>query len=232
MPCALEHPRTRRRRAAGFTLMELTVGMIVTGLVVMAISALLSAVAQGWEQSGEAQVTSTYRVQTTARMQKVLRGARQLGAVRTGSTDGSLAAGAVMLWAADDNLDNKVQFSELALLVHEGGVGTPLGYIAYYDVSYPSSWTAAQKTAADTPALADDEIYNAANIDTFRTLANVNKTILVTNVMGAEFKKIDGVDVTRPTLDYTLKVVKSGLIEFEYGSVSSRTPTTIPVSQR
>jgi hypothetical protein len=229
-PQLRNRPRTR---AAGFTLMELTLGMIVTGLVMIAVSALLSAVAQGWTQSGQTQVNSTYRVQAHARMQKILKGAKQIGAVRNGSIDGNLAAAGVMLWASDANLDNKVQFSELGLLVHEGPVGTTGGYIAYYDVSYPSTWTAAQKTTADTPALADDEIYNNSNIDTFRSLAYVRKTVLATNVVGAVFTKTDSVNVTRPTLDYTLKFDKVDAdTDLEYGSVALRTPTTLPVSQR
>jgi hypothetical protein len=232
MAFAANHlPRLTRGRA-GFTLMELTLGMLVTGLVMIAVSALLSAVARGWEQSGATQVTSLYRVQTHARIEKYLRGAKQIGAVRSGSVDGTQAAAGVMLWAGDANLDNKVQFSELGLLAHEGGVGTSSGYLAYYDVSYPASWTASQKSAADTPALADDEIYNNSNIDTFRTLANVRKTVVATNVVGARFTKTDGVDVTRPTLEYALKFQKDGGTDYEYGSVSTRTPTTLPASQR
>jgi hypothetical protein len=235
MASATLHPRIPRRALrvsrAAFTLMELVLGMIVTGLVMTAVSALLSAVAQGWEQSGDAQASSTYRVQAHARVQKILKGAKQIGAVRAGSIDGSYQPAGVMLWAGDANGDNKVQFSELGLMVHEGGVGTSSGYVAYYDVSYPAAWTAAQKTAADTPALADDEIYEDSNIDTFRSLANVRMTLLASNVVGAVFTRTDGVNVVRPTLDYTLKFEKNDTTELEYGAVALRTPTTLPTSQ-
>ena len=235
MATATFHPqlsrRARGRTAAAFTLMELVLGMLVTGLVMIAVGALMSAVAQGWEQSGETQATSTYRVQAHARIQKILKSAKQLGAVRAGSIDGNYQPAGVMIWAEDANGDNAVQFSELGLLVHEGDVGTSSGYIAYYDVSYPASWTAAQKTAADTPALANDEIYDDANIDTFRALANVRMTLLASNVVGAVFTRTDGVNVTRPSLDYTLKFEKNETTELEYGAVALRTPTTLPVSQ-
>jgi len=60
-----------------FTLMELIMGMIVTGLVMAAIAALLSAVAMGWDQSGKSQTNSVYRVQTHARIQRILKGVKQ-----------------------------------------------------------------------------------------------------------------------------------------------------------
>jgi hypothetical protein len=72
--------------------MELIMGMIVTGLVMSAIAALLSAVAMGWEQNGKSQTNSVYRVQTHARVQRILKGVKQLGAVRGGSVNGTRGA--------------------------------------------------------------------------------------------------------------------------------------------
>lgn len=212
--------------------MELVLGMIVTGLVMTAVAGLLSAVAKGWQHSGDTQASSNHAVQTHARMQKIVKGARQLGAVRAGSLEGNLQAAGIMIWAGDDNGDDAVQFSELGLLVHEGGVGTPLGYLAFYDVAYPTSWSAAERQAADTPALADDEIYDDANIDTFRSLAHVRMTLQASNLVGVVFTLKDGVDVIRPSLDYQLKFEKADVVEVEHGTVSVRTPTTLPASQR
>src|SRR5687768_1051839 len=208
MTATTNHPRPPRHGRSAFTLMELVIGMMVTGLVMAAVAALLSAVAQGWEQSGHTQAMSTFRVQAHARVQKILKSAKQIGAVRAGSIAGNYQPAGLMLWAGDANGDNKVQFSELGLLVHEGGVGTTSGYVAYYDVAYPANWTAVQRTAADTPALADDEIYSDENIDTFRSLAHVRMTLLASNVIGAVFTRTDGANVTRPTLDYILKFEK------------------------
>lgn len=207
--------------------------MMITALVMAAIAALLSSVAQGWKQSSDAQASSNHVVQTTARMQKVLRAARQLGACRSGSLDGiDPTPAAVMMWKGDANDDGKVQFSELALLVHEGNLGTADAYVAFYDVAYPSGWTGAQKSAADTPALADDEIYDENNIDTFRTLEHVQMTVLANNVSRAMFARRDSASITRPSLEYALKVEKNGRAELVYGTAAVRTPSTMPVSQR
>ena len=232
----LRTPRSRRRSA--FTLMELVMGMIVTGLVMSAIAALLSAVAMGWEQNGRSQADSVHRVQAHARIQRLLKGVKQLGVVRPGSVNGNATPAAVMLWKSDDNHDGKVQFSELALLVHEGQAGTPGGFLSFYDVAYPSYWTAAQRIAADTPpAGTTDEdtyrdVYEDDSIDRFRTLQYVRNHRVASNLAGVAFTRTDGGDITRPSLDYVLKFSKDGVVCVEYGTTSMRTPSTLPASER
>jgi len=217
------------RRRGAFTLMELVMGMIVTGLVMSAVAALLSAVAMGWDQSGRTQADSVQRVQAHARVQRILKGVRQLGAVRPGSINGSAAQpAAVMIWKADANGDNKVQFSELALLVHESP------HVTFYDVAFPSSWSAAQCAAYDNapPELTQDDVYKSTSIDDFRRLTYVRQQRVATNIVGAAFTRTDGAAVTRPSLDYVLKFDKDGEVHVEYGTTAVRTPTTLPVSQR
>jgi hypothetical protein len=230
------HPSRRGalRRRAAFTLMELIMGMIITGLVMAAIAALLSAVAMGWEQSGKSQTSSIHRVQTHARIQRILKGVKQLGAIRAGSINGNATPAAVMIWKSDNNGDGKVQFSELALLVHEGAVGTESGYLSFYDVQYPTSWSAAQRTAADNtpPVVTEADVYKDSSIDTFRSMAYVQKTLVASNLLGVVFTRTDGADLTRPWLDYVLKFDKENDVHVEYGTTSVRTPSTLPADQR
>jgi hypothetical protein len=216
--------RTISRRA--FTLFELMIGMLVTSLVVGAAAALMSAVAQGWTQSEASGYGSNRVTMTHVRLQRILRAAKQLGAVRSGAIEGTSPAD-ILIWKEDTNLDNKVQFSELALLEH-----TPAdGKLRYYEVNYPSSWTNAQKTAADTPSLADDDIYNDASIDSFKSAAYVESTVLAEHISGAEFSKYDSSSSIRPRFEYLLNFNASGVSETEYGSVSSRAAATRPSSQ-
>jgi len=210
-------------------------GMIVTGLVMSAIAGLLSAVAMGWEQNGRSQANSVHRVQAHARIQRILKGVKQLGAVRHGSIHGTTTPpAAVMIWKSDDNGDNKVQFSELALLVHEGAIGTPQAYVSFYDVAFPSSWSAAQRAAYDStpPGLTQEDLYKSTSFDDFRMMMYVRKQLVASNVVGVAFTRTDGADITRPSLDYVLKFTKDGETHVEYGTTAVRTPTTLPASQR
>jgi hypothetical protein len=211
---------------SGFTIFELMLGMIVTALIAGAAASLLAATAQGWKQSEDAGSASNRVIMTHLRLQKVLRAAKQLGACRSGAIEGTDSA-ALLIWKADTNLDNKVQFSELALLEHDPGDGK----LRCYEVSYPASWTTAQKTAADTPALADDEIYNDASIDSFKAAAYVEATAIAEGISGAEFHKYDGASVTHPRLEYVLNFASGSSTETEYGAVASRSPSTLPTSQ-
>ena len=210
-------------------------GMIVTGLVMAAIAALLSAVAMGWEQSGKSQANSVHRVQTHARIQRILKGVKQLGAVRIGSVDGTATPpAAVMIWKSDDNGDGKPQFSELALLVHEGAVGTVGGYLSFYDVVYPSSWSLEQRAAADNtpPVITEADVYKDSSIDTFRTMTHVRKQLVASNLVGVVFTRRDGASITRPSLDYVLRFNKDSDVHVEYGTTAVRTPSTLPASER
>jgi prepilin-type N-terminal cleavage/methylation domain-containing protein len=223
---------SRIPRRSGFTLLELMIGMVITSLVMTAVAAVLSAVGQGWKQNGTVQSTSNGTVQTHLRVQRLIKSAHQLGAYRVGAISGTATLpAAIMMWKSDANHDNKVQFSELALLIHDDPAGGGNGSVIYYDVLYPTTWTAAQKTAADTPALADDEIYKDSNIDTFKNLSNVRATTIAKDVIGVEFRKIDGSSVVRPAFEYLVSLQKNGKTELEYGTVAVRTPTTLPTGQ-
>jgi hypothetical protein len=223
------------RPRRGFTLFELMLGMLVTSLVIGASAALLSAVAQGWTQS-EAAGNSTNRVAMThIRLQRILRAAKQLGAWRAGSIEGTGSA-SLLIWKGDANLDGRVQFSEVALLEFDPADGK----LRYYEVNYPTAWTDAQKTAADTPNLADDEIYDRNGqpdpIVAFKGADYVpppdQATVVAKGISGAEFHKYDSTSTTRPRFEYLLNFTSSdGSIETEYGAVSSRTAATLPSGQ-
>jgi type II secretory pathway component PulJ len=227
--------RPRRRRGA-FTLLELMLGMLVTALVMTALAALLGAVSQGWQQSGDAQAQSNVVVQTHVRMQRLLKGVRQIGAYRGGSIDGTaVEQAAALLWTQDANGDYQIQLSEMALLEAEMSGEVQNCTIKYYTLAYPANWTVEQKNTEDGTAVTDAELYDAASIDWFRSIVQGSPygraTVVARNVVGSEFRKTDGTAVTRPTFNYLLNIQRGDAPETEYGSVTVRTPTTLPAGQ-
>src|SRR2546423_9591081 len=106
-----------RRRPAGFTFVELMIGLVVTALVMGALAGLTTAVAQGWKQGDTTQTTTNVTTQTHLRVKRYLRAARLLGYCEVGSLDNpNCAQAAELFWKGDANADNQIQFSELALL--------------------------------------------------------------------------------------------------------------------
>jgi hypothetical protein len=226
-------------RIAAFTLVELMIGMVVTTLVVGALSAMMTAVGRGWVASDSVRSSSNFTTQSVTRIKQVIRSSKQIGTVRFGSLDGTAATpAAVMLWRGDfspdgSTIDGKVQFSELGMIEHYVGATAATSELRYYKVVFPSTWTSAQKQAADTPALADDDIYKSNETDLFKAMTNVSYTVLATNVLGCTFTRIDSASVTRPELEFQLRTQKSdGSVDYEYGTIAVRSPTTLPASQR
>jgi prepilin-type N-terminal cleavage/methylation domain-containing protein len=218
------------RCGAGFTLVELMIGLVVTALVMAALAGLTTAVAQGWKQSETTQSTTNVTTQVHLRVQRSLRAARLLGVCEIGSLDNTACAQAACLfWKGDANADNQIQFSELALLeYHPEADPNDRQTLRLYQVVWPAGWTAAQKAAADTTIADNNEIFDENEIDTFKNMTYVTYSVVARNVYGAEFHKHDGAQIIRPTLDYIL-VFPDGQTEF--GSVVARCPNILPKEQ-
>jgi hypothetical protein len=220
---------SRRPRRVGFTLMELTLGMMVTTLVMGAVAAVVSAVAQGWEATGSKLTTASTTARVNVRVQSLLKSARQIGAVRTGSLSASntLDLAAVLMWKGDANSDSQIQFSEIAMLAHEkytNAKGEFKQELALYEVSFPSGWTAAQKAAADSVYTAAD-VKNAVVLGTFPTTEHVRRRAIADDVTGAQFCLVDSATAIRPIFDYVLKFNRAGsggVVETAYGTAAVR----------
>jgi Tfp pilus assembly protein PilW len=228
------HNLAVRPQRRGFTLVELMLGLLVTSLVMGALAAVLSAVAQGWKQSGSVSSSTSVTALANMRLQRTLKATRLIGAVRAGSlTNASAPSAAALLWKADANYDWKVQFSEMALLEYRPASASPdPNTIRLYQVTFPAGWTNAQKTAADSTLSNNDEIFQNSGIDTFKSLQYVTYTMLVRNVTGCVIHKNDSLATTRPSLDYQIVITQSGAAQTNLGSVAIRTPSTLPTSQR
>ena len=229
----LNSSRSTTARTSGFTFVELMLGLLVTSLVMGALAAVMSAVAQGWQQSSSASSSTNVTAQVTLRLQQKLRAAHLIGAIRPGSMTGATVQAAALLWKADANYDWNVQFSEIALLeYHPSTDATDPNTLRLYQVNWPAGWTLGQQQAADSTLSSNDEIYQDSEIDTFRGLQYVSYTVLARNVTACAFHKNDSYTTNRPSLDYEIAISQNGATTTKLGTVSLRSPSTVPVSQR
>jgi len=207
--------KTRFQLRSAFTLVELMCGLVVTALIMAAVSGLLTAVAQGWKQSAAIQASTNVTSLTHLRLQRQLKAARLLGACRSGALDNTAAQeAAILFWKGDANLDNKIQFSELALLeYHSSGDPNDAQTVRLYQVVWPTGWQAAQKASNDTTIANNNEIFDDGEIATFKAMTYVTYSVIARHIQGAEFHKYDGSTTIRPRLDYML-VYTSGETEF------------------
>ena len=96
-----------RRRA--FTLIELCLGLVVVAMVMTALAAFALAVSNCWKYSDSSQGSMLTGNQAVARLQHRLHDAKRVGYYRTSPQ-------ALVYWQADANADDKMQFSELAMI--------------------------------------------------------------------------------------------------------------------
>ncbi len=223
--------RSTQNNKRGLTLVELVIGLVVLSMVAGATSALMTAVGIGWTHGNQIEVGTSLSTQAMVRIQKILRAAKQIGACRMGAISGSPSqAAAVLVWKGDLNRDGKVQASELALIEHQSNADPDIAQLVCWEISYPTTWTSAQKQTADV-TMVDDAIYADSEITSFKAMANVRAAGIVTCVTAAEFHRIDSSSTVRPALEYALKFNKDGMEIVKYGRSTSRTPATLPASQ-
>jgi prepilin-type N-terminal cleavage/methylation domain-containing protein len=106
-----------RRPRPGFTLVELMVGIVVTSLVLSAMSFFLFGVGDIWHQTDAGQSIYLAANRATDRIDRLVRGAKLLDPDFTPGTGATPAA--CMIWAADNNGDGEIQLSEMVLLQYD-----------------------------------------------------------------------------------------------------------------
>ena len=217
----------------GLTFVELVIGMAITAMVAVAVSAVMTSTSRGWEHSREIEQQTSQTSMTMVRINKVLRNAKQIGAVRVGGISGGVGQPAtVLFWKADLNRDGKIQFSELAMLEHDpdgdAGEQIPAKSVVYWEVKYPAAWTTAQKQANDFE-ISQDTLRSDSEISPFRTgfPTLVRPSVLATGVAAVELHRIDSPTTLRPALEYMLKFDNGGEVT-KYGRTTLRAPAIPP----
>ncbi|HEX8521793.1 MAG TPA: hypothetical protein VF669_06010 [Tepidisphaeraceae bacterium] len=224
-------PSNRQRcKRRGFTFGELVLGLAMTSLVAGAVGALMMAVSRGWELGQTTDNTTSLTTQSVQRVTKIIHAARQVGALRTGSITTTPAKPAAMLiWKGDLNSDSKMQLSELGMLEFDSATSQ----LIYYEVSYPTSWTSAQKQA-NVMIVSDASFWDDATIDSMKSAAFstfMRQAGQATHVTAAEFHRIDSSSTVRSGIEFALKFGNSGTTCTKYGTVTSRTPATLPAGK-
>ena len=206
--------RASRRRA--FTLVELLVGMVVTGFVMAAVAAFVFGVSEHWQRAGAGQQADLAAGRAVDRLDRLVRPALLLDAGYTpGSLDGSGPPAACMYWRADANADGSIQRSETGLLAYDPATRTVVSY-AVPDPAGLAADPTASPPGFDPPAA-------------FAGTAGVVATPVAKNVAGCAFHVTAGDAKTRPSLEVTLAIDDGKTTPFTaYTTVALRCPNGEP----
>jgi hypothetical protein len=193
---------------AGLTFVELTIAMLITGIIAAAVAAFTVSTATAWRETEASQTAENMSHIACARMNNMVHEALMLGAVRPGDVDNpaSTAPAAVMMWSFDGNGDGQIQTSEITLIEFDRAAGR----------LNLRSKRAPQEDATWTPA----QFNNPSAIDVFRDRANTTR--MGSRLTGVAFTVRYKSTNERPRLEYVYRTSVSGRAEKFFGSASLR----------
>ncbi|CAN5695626.1 hypothetical protein BH09PLA1_BH09PLA1_30730 [soil metagenome] len=202
-----------RLRRRGFTLVEMCLGLLVTGFVSAAVAAFLLAVSACWNQSENAQTGAVRNSQFTSRLSQRIRDAKRIGKWRNGSANNA----GFIFWQGDANSDGLMQSSELGV-VRFNAVDQTIDACTYV-----------------VPSGGSDTVWSKANlkdanaIEAFVAVAT-SATPLIRDVQAATLTVSQEQSTVRaPMASWALDFVQpDGTISQQTSLVSMRAPSTPP----
>jgi prepilin-type N-terminal cleavage/methylation domain-containing protein len=169
------HPRANLRR--GFTFIELMMGIVVTAIVLAALSVFVFGVADGWTNAESAQSIFLSGNMAIDRIDRALREA----------TSVACPAPTDCLFWHDDNGDGVMQLSEISLLEYDGSAA-----IGRYDIASTNSYAGTVLSSLPTPA----------TLKNYGAIA----TPLAHNISGCQFLSVTAAAGERTSAEMILNV--------------------------
>lgn len=229
------HLPNHRARRRGLTLVELSIGMVITAMVMGALGGMWFAVADAWRQSSSSQNAGATATQATARLDALLRDVRHVGVWTAGSINGSAAGASVLVWRGDAWARNEngtakttlpdwiPQLGELLLIEHDPAAGK----VYYYEPIPLASMTGTQPTRASKD-VTWAELNSATLAASFKASDLVKRKVLTEGCAGAVFNVHAANGSTRACVEYSLRIVRPGAASLVYGTTTFRCPSPRP----
>jgi prepilin-type N-terminal cleavage/methylation domain-containing protein len=219
------HRRDAAQRAAmivrasrrGFTLVELSMGMLIMTIILAALGGLAVALTSGWKATEVQDGLQIARRQTSAQMYHNVRSAKFIGAATADKLDssgpGPRRGAAVMFWKGDKDPGPVMYAYQIGVIEHDLDTST----LRLYQLPQTAS-------GAMTPFKAMD-IDDQVDVDAFKGLPGATCQIIGRNVHSVTFKLLP-ISSTRQTQSMEFRIqYKSGEQEqLEYGTATLRGP--------
>ena len=219
--------RISRIHPRGFTFIELMIGLIITAMIMAAMAAVLTGVAEGWQAGNVSQSTQMQANQIYTRVQKLLSGAKYVILPANGGTGSS-----ILFWANDDLIaDSTVEAGELGLIEWDSTTSSLYLYEAAPNL------TGSELTAAETKL--NWNTLESLTPSQFESWSYIQPTTLggpgssgnanALQITGANFYVTGLTSTTQlPIVEFSLTFTKNGQSVTLYNSTTLRGPSTQP----
>lgn len=232
---------TGRRPRRALTVVEMTLGMVVTAMVLGALGALWYAVGEAWRSTGASQALASTTNQVNLRLESTFRQARFVINFEPGTLDKGTSAtpARAFIWRGDfwnraaqkatppdfktPLVDGAVQIAELGLLEYD-----PVNArVNLYRVKDAAGLTNAQRDAAcEVPTF--DRLNQSQTRDSFKTLDFVECAVLADGVTAFRLGIPQAQPGSRPVVEFTMDVSRKGTTNRLNGTAALRSPSTQP----
>lgn len=146
------HPPRSRRHSRGLTYVELTIGMAITAVLMLALSTFAVAISAGWKHSDDEFKARSANTRSVSQIHDALRNMLCIVQANVGDADGGAAY--LFCWQNDTNggaADNRAQFGEMALVEFDPATKT----VWLYEAKDTSAMTTAEKNSAASDSWGD-----------------------------------------------------------------------------
>lgn len=211
----------------GMTIVELTIGLMITGMVMASLAAVWSALGDSWSSTGSSQQVVLTANQAVLRLEDAIRQSKYVCQYSTGTGN---AGTYVLLWKSDNWAalpatapDGQPQLAELVLIEHSAADQR----IYAYEAISSSAMNTSQKTRAAGVATWSD-LTAVSTPAAIKTYDFVRKKTIAEGVSSISFNVPQMTTGAKQVIEFSLQVSRGGSSTVVYGTATLRAPGSKP----
>jgi prepilin-type N-terminal cleavage/methylation domain-containing protein len=207
--------RTNYRR--GFTIVELSMGLLVMSIIFAAMAGLALAMSNGWKATETQDNLQVARRQTSKQIYYNIRSAKFIGAASADNADASGQGATVIFWKGDKDPGKVMYAWQIAVIEHD----LPTATLRIYQLPQTASGAMTE--------FKDCDVDDYGDVEKFKKLPAVVAQVIGRNVTSVTFKVLP-ISSTRQTqaLEFQIRYKSGEQEQLEYGTATVRVPQAPP----
>jgi len=214
--------RLRNIHRPAFTIVELSMGLLVVAIILAALAGVAVAMSSGWKATETQDNLQVARRQTSTQIYHNIRSARYIGmaAADNSNSSGGTVLGkgaAVIFWKGDTNPGTTMYAYQVAVVEHDMNAAT----LRLYQLPQTAAGAMTQFLTSD--------IDDSGDADKFKAMNGVTSQVIGRDVSTVTFKLLP-VSSTRQrqALEFQIKYKSGDQEQLEYGTATVRGPQAPP----
>ena len=211
--------RTQYFHPRGFTIVELSMGLLVMSIIFAAMAGLAVAMSNGWKATETQDNLQVARRQTSTQMYYNIRSAKYIGSASADNSGGATTGASVIFWKGDKDPGKVMYAYQIAVIEHD----IPTATLRLYQLP--------QTAGGAMTEFKDCDVDDTGDIDKFKKLPGIVSQVIGRNVASVTFKMLP-ISTTRQSqaLEFQIRYKSGEQEQLEYGTATVRVPQAPPPS--